>query len=209
MNKIGTVVILVGVFSLLAVTTYAQSSSSALSAIRSNLLAGKVFKAKLENKFIDPTTKDTVHTSGEIWIGKNEYKIHMNDRYIVVDGRVSRVYSAQKNQVIISKYDPSEDDYAPSHFLSGTQKEYLVRQQDGPNGDYHVILFSKDPFSLFKQVDIMVNKNDETPLWVKSVDQTGNITISRFHDGEYVMGKSEMFELKYPPDAHVVDLRKE
>ena len=209
MIKIGTVVFLIGLLSVLSVAARAQNDSPALDAIKSNLLAGKVFKAKLDNKFIDPTTKDTVHTSGEIWIGKNEYKIHMNDRYIVVDGKVSRVYSAQKNQLIISNYDPSEDDYAPSHFLAGTQKEYMVRQQKSPNGNYHVVLFSRDPFSLFKQVDIMVDKKNDTPLWVKSVDQTGNITISRFDDGVYVMGTAEMFDLKYPSNAHIVDLRKE
>lgn len=210
MIKIGTAVILIGIMNVVVLTAHAQNSSSpALDAIKSNLLAGKVFKAQLENKFIDPTTKDTVHTSGEIWIGENEYKIHMNDRYIVVNGKVSRVYSAQKNQVIISNYDPNEDDYAPSHFLAGTQKEYLVRQQKGPDGNFHVILFSKDPFSLFKQVDIMVDKKDDTPMWVKSVDQTGNITISQFYNREYVIGTSEMFDLKYPPNAHVVDLRKE
>lgn len=209
MIKIGIAVVLVGILDLLAVSAHAQNSSPALSAIKSNLLAGKVFKARLENKFIDPTTKDTVHTSGLIWIGKNEYKIQMNDRDIVVDGRVSRVYSAQKNQVIISNYDPSEDDYAPSHFLAGTQKEYLVRQQKGPNSDSHVVLFSKDPFSLFKEVDIMVDEKNDIPLWVKSIDQTGNITISQFYNGQYVIGTTEMFELKYPADAHVVDLRKE
>ena len=209
MIKIGTAVFLIGLMNVVVVKAQSQNDSPALDAIKSNLLAGKVFKANLDNKFIDPTTKDTVHTSGEIWIGKDEYKIHMNDRYIVVNGKVSKVYSAQKNQVIISNYDPNEDDYAPSHFLSGTQKEYMVRQQKSPNGNYHVVLFSKDPFSLFKQVDIMVDKNNDTPVWVKSVDQTGNITISRFNDGKYVIGTSNMFDLKYPSDAHIVDLRKE
>jgi len=209
MIKNGAAVILIGICSLLSEVAHAQSDSSALNAIKSNLMAGKVFKAQLDNKFIDPTTKDTVHTSGEIWIGKNEYKIHMNERYIVVDGKISRVYSEQKNQVIISNYDPSEDDYAPSHFLAGTQKEYMVRQKKGPNGDTHVVLFSRDPFSLFKQVDIMVDKQNDIPIWIKSVDQTGNITISRFYKGEYVMATSKMFDLKYPSDAHIVDLRKE
>ncbi len=208
MNKVGIVFFLIGLNSLLAVAVYAQTRSSALDAIESNLLSGKVLKAHLDNKFIDPATHDTVRTSGEIWIGKNAYKIHMNERYIVVDGQVSRVYSKKKNQVIISNYDPSEDDYAPSHFLSGTRGEYLVTQQKAPEGNIRVKLSSKDPFSLFRQVDIMVNPQKTIPVWVKSVDQTGNITIARFHNGQYIIPTVETFDLQYPPNADVIDLRK-
>lgn len=195
------------IFSVMPIVAAAQSHSKVFNQLRERFDSGKIFKAQLSHDFIDSYTHDTVTTSGDIWIGKKRYKIIMKNRYILVDSLTSRVYNAVKNQLIISKYNPKEDDYAPSKFLSGSQHTYTIKQSKIPNFGYMIKMTSKDPFSVFKRVEIEVNKN-LIPQYIKTVDQTDNISISRFNDGKFVNPTPKMFTIHYPKNAEVIDLRK-
>ncbi len=105
------------------ITSPVMAQDSVFNRLKQKFDSGSIFKAHLTNQFIDSYTKDTMSTRGDIWIGKDRYKIILKDRYILVNNMISKVYNGIKNQVIISKYDPQEDDYAPSRFLSGSLKE--------------------------------------------------------------------------------------
>ena len=192
-------------FFILPHPSWAQSS--VFNKLKQRFDSGKIFKAQLSNEFIDSYTHDTTTTNGNIWIGKNRYKIIMKDRYILVDSLISRVYNVVKNQLIISKYDPKEDDYAPSKFLSASQHSYTIRQSKVQNYGYLIKMNSKDPFSMYKTVQVEVN-NDLIPKYIKTTDQTNNVAISKFYDGKFVNPTQKMFTISYPKNADVIDLRK-
>lgn len=184
-----------------------KAQNSVFDHLKKKFDSGEIFKANLVNQFIDSYTSDTVTTKGQIWIGLNRYKIMMKDRYILVNNMISKVYNGIKNQVIISKYDPQEDDYAPSRFLSSSKKDYRISEKKIDHYGYMIEMHSNDPFSLFKRIDIEVT-NKLIPIYIKAIDQTNNITISRFNSGSFVKATEKMFTISYPKNAQIIDLRK-
>ena len=168
----------------------------------------KLFAAEMAHTFIDSFTFDTVRTSGKVWIGLNRYKMIIGERYILVDDSTSTVYDRLKNRIIISDYDPSDDDYAPSRFLSATSTEYNVSERrDRENRrNRRVDLTSADPFSIFSKVEIVLD-GTQTPLQIKAEDQSKNLLISDFSQGSFAQPGSEVFKLNHPADVEVVDLR--
>lgn len=174
--------------------------------LKNRFETGKVFSAQLHHRFVDGYTHDTTNTVGRIWIAIDKYKIILPDRFILVNGVTSKVYNGIKNQVIISNYDPSEDDYAPTRFLAGSNKTYRIKESKTKSG-YQIQFTSTDPFAIFKTADIDLNMS-LVPLNIRAVDQTGNITLSRFINGRFITPDSKMFTIAYPDSAEVIDLRK-
>lgn len=191
-------------FIILPVCTFAQLS--VFQQLKNRFETGKVFQAELHHRFVDGYTHDTTNTNGNIWIASDKYKIILPDRFILVNGVTSKVYNGIKNQVIISNYDPSEDDYAPTRFLAGSNKAYQINESK-TNSGYLIQLTSTDPFSMFKKAEIDLNMN-LVPLNIRAVDQTGNITVSRFINGRFVNPDTKMFTIAYPDSAEIIDLRK-
>lgn len=192
---------------LITLPGISMAQNSVFKRLKQKFDSGYIFKAHLNNQFIDSYTRDTVTSKGNIWIGKDRYKIIMKDRYILVNNMISKVYNGIKNQVIISKYDPQEDDYAPSRFLSGSEKEYKITEKPVDNFGHLIEMHSNDPFSLFKKIEIEVT-NKLIPVYIKAIDQTNNITLSRFGFGSFVKPTDKMFTITYPKDAEIIDLRK-
>lgn len=168
---------------------------------------GKVFHAKFTRKAVDSYTGNKSKRSGKLWVAKNGYKIISGKQEITVNGKISTVYDRKKNRVIISNYDPKDDDFAPSRFLDGVDSTYTITSQK-KNGDHYIIkLQSKDPFSVFKKVTITVS-NQSIPQKLKVVDWANNQIITTFSDGSFVSRKPGLFSLTYPDSVQLIDMRK-
>ncbi|NBC26290.1 MAG: outer membrane lipoprotein carrier protein LolA [Bacteroidetes bacterium] len=167
---------------------------------------GQVFYAQFTHRYEDSFTGETQQNSGEIWIGRDQYKIVGSTQVMVVDGDVSRVYDEDKNRLIISDYIEEEDDFAPSRMLQGVDESYRVLESAGRNGTTEIVLQSDDPFSVFKTVTIMLSP-EGTPSEIQARDQAENILTTRFSDGLFMNPKSELFDLDAPDNAEYIDLR--
>jgi len=190
--------------------TVAQKSSTGnptLDQLRSYFEKGLMFQAQLNHMFIDAYTKDTTRTFGEIWIDKNRYKIQLKSGTIFVDGKNSYVYNKEKNQVVISTYNPEEDDYAPSRILYGSLTSYSIKTSSSKNNKTTIVLTSDDPFALFSRVDIDLNSK-AIPTKINVLDQGENRIISTFTSGKFVAINGSAFSINYPKSAELIDLRK-
>lgn len=174
--------------------------------LKNNFEDGQVFYAQFTHRYEDSFTGETQQNSGEIWIGRDQYKIVGSNQVMVVDGNVSRVYDGDKNRLIISDYIEEEDDFAPSRMLQGVDDSYRVLESAAQNGTTEIVLQSDDPFSVFKTVTIILTP-EGTPSEIRARDQAENILTTRFSDGLFMNPKSELFEIDAPDDAEFIDLR--
>lgn len=183
-----------------------KTGNARLDALRARFDQGELFHSQLNHQFIDSYTGDTLTTLGEIWIDKLRYKLEMPTGLVIVDGETSHVFNSEKNQVIISPYNPEEDDYAPSRFLYGSLEEYKI--SNGPNvgGNAVVRLTSEDAFALFSDIEIEISEQGE-PLRITATDQSGNVIISKFSFGKFQPNDNTLFLLNYPKSAEIIDLR--
>lgn len=166
---------------------------------------GYVFESDFVHEYNDTFTGEQQITEGNIWVGKEQYKMRSGESIMLVDGEISRVYDSRKNRVIVSDYIEEEDDFAPSRMLQGVDDSYSV--EETTIGDETVIeLTSDDPFSIFMQVSIFLNSNG-IPTQIAAIDQVENELITTFNEGEFIEKSPEVFQFQYPEDAEEIDLR--
>ena len=173
--------------------------------LRARFDSGDAFTAFMSHEYVDSFTSDTVVTTGTIWIGTVSYKVVTDQQLVTVNGSVSQVYNRPQNKLIISYYDPEEDDFAPSRFLAGTQERYVVQEEDGDD-DTIITLTSDDPFEMFRMVRIYLTENG-IPWLITGVDQTDNEFSTRFESGVFIPATEDLFDISWPGSAEIVDLR--
>ena len=167
---------------------------------------GAVFQAGFTHHYEDAYTGNISEKEGELWIGREKYKIESPNQLVAVDGELSRVYDSSRNRVIISEYVPEEDDFAPSRILNGVDSTYTIQAQQETGNQYHIKLSSDDPFALFQEVQITLDANG-VPEEIFVKDTADNLITTTFSGGRFIERTSGMFDLSYPGDAEIIDMR--
>jgi outer membrane lipoprotein-sorting protein len=166
---------------------------------------GEVFSAEFDHTYTDSYTEEVVSSSGNIWIDKVRYKLESEGQTVVVDGENSRVYDPNRNRVIIDTYYPEDDDFAPSRMLSGIDSTYSVSEEK-INGRTRITLTSNDDFAVFVEVEILLDAQLR-PLEIKAWDISDNEIVTTFTNGTFQQPEAGLFELSYPDDAEIIDMR--
>lgn len=167
--------------------------------------SGDVFSAKFDHTYTDSYTEEVVSSSGNIWIDKVRYKLESEGQTVVVDGENSRVYDPNRNRVIIDTYYPEDDDFAPSRMLSGIDSTYSV-SEEMINGRTRITLTSNDDFAVFVEVEILLDAQLR-PLEIRAWDISDNQIVTTFTNGVFQQPEPGLFELSYPDDAEIIDMR--
>lgn len=184
--------------------THAQQAFNQLTGA---LEDGQVFKASFTHLFVDVFTQDSSLTSGEIVLSKNGYAVEMDERSIVVQDTVSEVYNRANNQVIISRYIPEDDDFAPGQLIYATKNEYSISEENLSSG-IKITLKPNDPFATFRSV-VMQLSAQGLPKTIEAIDQGENLNRTTFSNGRLTSPQPGDFKLDYPETAEIVDLRAE
>ena len=186
-----------------------SGESTELDQLRGMLEDGHVFHAKMIHRFYDSYTEETQETEGEIWITKDQYKVTVEHQSVLVDGDISRVYNSAQNKLVISEYEPAEDDFAPSRFFSETEDIYQVEERSKEDNATVFVLTSDDPFELFLRVVVRLDE-ELRPLEVEAIDQMENRVHTYFRESEFLSehATDKIFQLRYPDDAQIIDLRE-
>lgn len=167
---------------------------------------GQIFHSQFSHRFVDSYTGDTASSEGMIWVGTDKYRVNSEEKSVVVDNLVSRVYDENRNRLIISNYEPENDDFAPSRFLNGVDSTYTVQSQEERGDTYVITLASSDPFTTFQRVEITLS-SQIVPLRIHAIDQAENKITTEFKSGMFISFEMGMFALSYPDSAEIIDMR--
>lgn len=184
----------------------AYAQQSVLDELTEKFKQGQIFHSDFSHHYIDSYTQDTTSSDGMIWVGNDRYKVRTQNQYVVVNGETSMVYDENRNRVIISNYEPAEDDFAPSRILSGIDSTFVVDHQEKNSDNIYILLTSDDPFAIYKEVEIILTP-ELIPQRIKALDPSDNVIITHFRNGRFVETEQGMFSLDYPDGAEVVDMR--
>lgn len=208
MDKFTNIIFMIGVLLYCAGPVQAQTagSQSAFEELTQKFENGRVFHADFTHTYIDSYTGNSSTQSGEIWIGKESYKIVTPSQLVAVNGEISRVYDNERNRLIISEYVPEDDDFAPSRILNGVDSTYTINQQQEMEDGQIIKLSSNDPFALFSDVEITLNENG-VPEKIFVIDTADNEITTTFSEGAFINRQPDMFEITYPENAEIIDMR--
>ena len=187
-------------------TTIVFAQENPFSQLKEKFESGQIFSADFQHRSVDSYTGDTVSSHGWIWVGQERYKVRTGHQSVVVNGKTSMVYDNNRNRVIISKYEPSEDDFAPSRILNGIDSTFTVDAEEQRGDQFYVRLTSDDSFAIYKKVEIFLSQ-DLIPQKIRAVDPVDNIITTQFNNGKFVSAKQGMFLLDYPEGAEIIDMR--
>lgn len=174
--------------------------------LRAKFDAGEVFEAAFQHTYLDSYTQESTNSEGTVWINEIGYKLESESQTIVVDGELSTVYDGSRNRVIISEYEVEEDDFAPSRMLSDLDETYSASEKVMEDGHTLITLVTEDDFAAFNQVEIEIDA-ELKPLKITAYDIADNIIITTFSNGRFVADNGSIFELSYPEDAEIIDMR--
>lgn len=187
---------------------HGQSATPVFDSVKKSFEDNQVFTANFVHEYRDSFTGESQATQGQIWIGKNRYKIEGDQQQVVVDGDFSTVYDGSKNRVIISDYVEEEDDFAPSRMLQGVDDDFSISEEELENGGTKITLKSDDLFSIFLEVYIYIDMNG-IPLRIEAFDQAENELLTQFENGRFMNANEGLFDLSIPEDAELIDLRQD
>ena len=187
---------------------WANAQSESLNNLKTKFENNQVMVAQFKHTFTDSYTGEVLNSEGEIIISQNGYKLTGEDQILVVDGDVSTVYDALKNRVIISIYDPEEDDFAPSRTLNGVDSTYTVSEEKERGNISRIVMETDDDFAVFPVIEIYANQNN-IPLQVLAVDAADNQILTLFENARFVPKSQVDFKIVYPVDAEIIDMRIE
>jgi outer membrane lipoprotein-sorting protein len=166
---------------------------------------GNVFRAIFSQTFTDSYTGEVTESQGEIWLDKVRYKLEADGQIVVVNGETSKVYDPSRNRVIVDFYDAEEDDFAPSRMLGGIDSTYTVSEEKAGQRT-KITLTTDDDFAVFTQVEILIDRQSR-PVKITAWDISDNEIITTFTNGIFLEPEMGLFEVQYPEDAEVVDMR--
>lgn len=199
------------IFSLLALlfilgSTSLSAQNKVFSKLRANFENEKIFAADFEHTYFDSYTNESLTSVGKIWVSSEKYRLDSENQLLIVDGETSRVYEEARNRVIISEYSEEDDDFAPSRMLNGVDSSYTITEEKMEKGQTKIIMTTDDDFALYVRVEVVVDKN-ANPIIIKAFDFSENEILTTFTNGTFVSKNKELFVLRYPQDAEIVDTR--
>lgn len=184
----------------------AAGQQDAFGDLKQKFEEGTIFRAMFTHSYADSFTGDTTSDSGEIWVGRQEYRVQTRRQTVVVDGTTSMVYDEDRGRVIISTYEPEEDDFAPSRILNGIDSTFIVSDQERRGEHIYIHLHSDDNFALYQEVEIWLEES-LIPVRIRALDPADNVIITEFSEGRFTVHEEGMFRLEYPDTAEIVDMR--
>jgi outer membrane lipoprotein-sorting protein len=191
---------------LLIATIGIQAQDKVFPKLRANFENGKVFVADFEHTYFDSYTKETLASEGKIWVSADKYRLDSENQLLIVDGETSKVYDETRNRVIISDYSEDDDDFAPSRMLNGVDSTYVISEEKLNDGKTKIIMTSDDDFALYITVEIIVDSK-ANPISITAYDFSDNEIVTTFKKGTFLPKNEELFVLRYPQDAEIVDTR--
>jgi len=183
-----------------------EAQNKTFEKLRSNFENQKVFVADFEHTYFDSYTNETLSSEGKIWVSSEKYRLDSENQLLIVDGVTSRVYDEIRNRVIISEYSEEDDDFAPSRMLNGVDSTYTIREEKLGQDRTKIIMTTEDDFALYLKVEIIVDKN-ANPISISAFDFSENEIVTTFKNGAFLPKNEELFVLRYPQDAEIVDTR--
>ncbi len=183
------------------------SPDNKLDRVRELFRDGMVLHAQMTHELTDSYTGETQEVSGVLWISRDKYKIEAEYQTVLVNGDISMVFNARQNKLIISEYEPEEDDFAPSRFFSDTDELFRVAGEQRDGARTVITLRPEDPFEIFTEVIIRLT-SDLTPDLIRATDQMDNLLVTSFFDARYLEYSAAFFDMEYPEDVEIIDLRK-
>jgi len=183
-----------------------DAQNKAFPKLRANFENQKVFVADFEHTYFDSYTNESLTSEGKIWVSSEKYRLDSENQLLIVDGKTSRVYDEARNRVIISEYSEEDDDFAPSRMLNGVDSTYRISEEKLENGHTKIVMTTDDDFALYLRVEIVVDSK-ANPVSITAYDFSENEIVTKFKNGAFLPKNEELFVLRYPQDAEIVDTR--
>lgn len=190
----------------------AQDGSAVIQRLQAKYDAIEALQASFTQTMTSPYYDGAETFSGTVLLSGDRYRVETGNQTLVTDGRVTWIYNASDNQVLINDATQDDTNFSLSDLLFNYEEHYVVTSSEAVsvNGQGHVKLNLKPKArdSFFRSVALWVRDQDTlvTRLEVDDVNETTMI----FDLDDISLNPSlqaNAFSFTPPQGAEVIDLR--
>jgi chaperone LolA len=161
-------------------------------------------------KFAEEGAGDNVH--GTITFkGKDKFRLELDDKTIVCNGKVIWIYTPSQNRVTIDAYHQKSNSLTPEFFIAKVPDNAHARILEQGSGKYTRMLLeppTEDAWGFIKSLTIDVEESNATIHKVEIASQDSAPRVITIQSLKLDTKPAEStFEFTPPKDATVVDLR--
>ncbi len=188
-----------------------QTTEQVLDRVRSKLAHVETLYADFSQTFSSRYIEETESLEGTVLLKGDKYRVETPTQVFVTDGRVTWVYNASEDQLLISDYVEDETTFSLNAFLFGFEKRYRVVDMttDTRERDVYVInLRAVDPAAFFPTATMYVQRADYDIVTLQVTDVNETLITFKLRNVVYNRPISED-RFRYDPagSTEVVDLR--
>lgn len=185
-------------------------------AIQQKLAAKYQGMEAMSAEFVQVTTSAFLESSerfsGTLILSGNKYRVQTGSQTIVTDGITLWIHNRAEKQVIINSYESDASSFSLTTFLGQMGKDYrfILQGTTTKNGVVYdtVSLLPSDGTSQFRSVKMEVRKTDTVVTHLEVVDLNDvQMTFDLSSIKVNPVIPADIFVLKVPTDAEIIDLR--
>ncbi|QXD14957.1 outer-membrane lipoprotein carrier protein LolA [Rhodocaloribacter litoris] len=192
----------------------AQSGQEVVERLKTRYERVDALRAAFRQTLITPDGREGDTFSGTLILRGDQFRVEVPGQTIVTDGRVTWIYNAAENQVLINDYVKDETTFSLNDFLFNFEDRYEIISTGRAllNGKEHrtVRLRPRDPASYFREIMVVMRESDDliTRIEVVDVNETKLVFDLREIELDPPLAP-DTFAFTPPPGAEVVDLRSD
>lgn len=207
MNKIAFLSALVSALLFAPISILAQNPlPKELKTFRNNLQKSLLWQAEIAFTTFDSFTQEEASDLGHLTLGIDAYKMELGQQVFLVRDSTSQVWDKAKKRILLSQYNPSEDDTSPARFLFAVDSVYQWQREKQADNKTRISLYTEDPFEMYRRVELLFE--GETPERIKAYDQADNSIEIRFSSAKFLKYSESLLRIDHPKEIEVVDLRQ-
>lgn len=169
------------------------------------------FALKIENSAgkVQGTKKGTAYMKG------NQYKVELTEQEIFCDGKNIWTYDKSSNEVQVSKFDPSSNNFTPQKiFTNFYDKDFLYKLnedvKEGGKTMQEIELTPTDKNKAFFKILAYVDKASKNIVSTKVFEKNGNrytYNVTSFIPNAKLDNNLFVFDAKKYPGVETIDLQ--
>ncbi len=192
----------------------AQSGQDVLERIKNTYERIDALRAEFRQITTTPFDETGTSISGVIYLSNDKFRVETEGQTIVSNGRVTWIYNAATNQVLINDNMEDETTFSLSRFLFDFDDTYEIASTGRAllgGKEHHILrLHPKNPESYFREIMVVMRDSDNLVPRIEVLDANDTRMVFELKSIEIDPPLAPDTFLFVPPEgSEIVDLRSE
>lgn len=196
----------------------AQSANEVIQNFKEFVQNTKQYTCQFTYTLNVPDEKVNLKEEGQSWVKDQWSKLELHSHTIYMDGQTRWTYTPATEEVVITKAGTQPEDVLSNpnllimRYLKNTSARFATDSKAvAESSNYHLVLTPAGKQSPFKQIQLVLNKQNLFPVRMQYLGKDGSQMLVNFNKFNLITGPFSIHEVRFNPqkykDAEIIDMR--